>query len=208
MREIVNGIFTWGGAYPDMPWDLNGFAVRMDNGAILVDPPPPAGGDWTKLDAMKPIQKIVVTNRDHDRAVLRLRERYQCPIVAGANEMTGFPSLNVNETVREGDFLPGGLRVINLPGKSPGEIGLYFDPTRNKLSKTVGGIVLLGDALIGHPAGQLRFVPEHKIDNPAQLKNSLRKLLALDFEVLLLCDGHSILKDARRKVEQFLAVHV
>jgi hypothetical protein len=21
MREIIDGIFTWGGAYPDMPWN-------------------------------------------------------------------------------------------------------------------------------------------------------------------------------------------
>ena len=67
MREILNGIFTWGGAYPDMPWELNGYAIRLDNGAILVDPPSPAADDWPQLDALKPIRKIIVTNRDHDR---------------------------------------------------------------------------------------------------------------------------------------------
>ena len=43
MREMVNGIFTWGGAYPDMPLDLNGYAIRLDDGAILMTrrrPPP------------------------------------------------------------------------------------------------------------------------------------------------------------------------
>ena len=59
----------------------------------------------------------------------------------------------------------------------------------------------------GHPPGHFRFVPEHKPDNPSQLKESLRKLPTLDFEVLLLCDGQSLLKGARRKVEEFLAVH-
>jgi glyoxylase-like metal-dependent hydrolase (beta-lactamase superfamily II) len=205
MREIVNGIFTWGGAYPDMPWDLNGYAIRLDDGAILVDPPSPAAADWPQLDALKPIQKIIVTNRDHDREAEQFRERYRSPVVAGANEAGGFASLMVDETVNEGDVLPGGLRVIHLPGKSPGEIGLYFDPARNRLSRELGGIVLLGDALIGHPPGKLRFVPDHKLDNPVQLKESLRKLLALQFEVLLLCDGHSILKGARQMVEQFLA---
>ena len=204
MREILNGIFTWGGAYPDMPWDLNGYAIRLDDGAILVDPPAPAAADWPQLDALKPIQKIIITNRDHDREAEQFRERYHAPVVAGANEAGGFASLMVDETVKEGDVLPGGLRVIHLPGKSPGEIGLYFDPARNKLSRELGGIVLLGDALIGHPPSHLRFVPDHKLDNPAQLKESLRKLLALDFEVLLLCDGHSLLTGARQKVEQFL----
>ena len=95
--------------------------------------------------------------------------------------------------------------MIHRPGKTPGEIGLYLDPSQNKISHQVGGIVLLGDALIGRPPGHLRFVPEHKLDNPVQLKESLRKLLALEFEMLLLCDGQSLLKSARHKVEQFLA---
>jgi glyoxylase-like metal-dependent hydrolase (beta-lactamase superfamily II) len=205
MREILNGIFTWGGAYPDMPWDLNGYAIRLDDGAVLVDPPSPAAADWQKLDALKPIQKVVVTNRDHDREAEQFHERYRSPIVAGANEVDGFVSLKVDETVKDGDLLPGGLRAIHLPGKSPGEIGLYFDPSRNKISHEVGGIVLVGDALIGHPPGRLRFVPDHKLDDPAQLKKSLGKLLALEFEVLLLCDGQSLLTGGRQKVEEFLS---
>ena len=205
MHKILDGIFTWGGAYPDMPWDLNGFAIKLDDGAILVDPPSPTAADWLELDTLKPIQKIVVTNRDHDREAEEFHNRYRCPVVAGANEAGGFASLMVDETVQDGDLLPGGLRVIHLPGKSPGEIGLYFEPSRNKLSREVGGIVLLGDALIGHPAGFLRFVPKHKLDSPSQLKESLKKLLSLKFEVLLLCDGHSLLKGARQKVEQFLS---
>jgi glyoxylase-like metal-dependent hydrolase (beta-lactamase superfamily II) len=184
---------------------MNGYAIQLDDGAVLVDPPSPAAADWPQLDALKPIQKIIVTNRDHDREVQQFRERYRSPVVAGANEVGEFASLKIDEGVREGDLLPGGLRVIELPGKSPGEIGLYFDPSRNKVSQQVGGIVLLGDALIGNPPGHLRFVPEHKLDDPVRLKDSLRKLLTLDFEVLLLCDGHSLLNGARRKVEQFLS---
>lgn len=205
MREILQGILTWGGAYPDMPWDLNGFAIKLDDGTILVDPPLPTAADSSTLDALKPIQKIIVTNRDHDREAEESHKRYRSPVVASAYEAGGFVSLMVDETVQDGDLLPGGLRVIHLPGKSPGEIGLYFEPSRNKLSRDVGGIVLLGDALIGHPAGFLRFVPEPKLDNPTQLKESLKKLLSLKFEVLLLCDGHSLLKGARQKVGKFLS---
>jgi glyoxylase-like metal-dependent hydrolase (beta-lactamase superfamily II) len=205
LQEILKGIFTWGGAYADMPWDLNGFAIRLDDGAILIDPPIPGADDWPQLDALKPIRKIIVTNRDHDREAAQFHERYHAPVVAGANEAGGFATLMIDETVKEGDILPGGLTVIDLPGKSPGEIGLYFDPLRSKLFKECGGIVILGDALVGHPAGLLRFVPSRKLDDAPQLRTSLRKLLALQFEVLLLCDGHSLLKDAHKKVERFLA---
>lgn len=205
MREILKGIFTWDGAYADMPWELHGFAIKLDDGAIVIDPPTPTADDWPQLDALKPIKKIIVTNRDHDREAEQFHQRYQAPIVTGVNEAGGFASLMVDETVKEGDILPGGLSVIDLPGKSPGEIGLYFDPLRSKLFREHGGIVILGDALVGHPAGLLRFVPSRKLDDAPQLRTSLRKLLDLQFEVLLLCDGHSLLKDAHKKVEQFLA---
>jgi glyoxylase-like metal-dependent hydrolase (beta-lactamase superfamily II) len=52
--------------------------------------------------------------------------------------------------VREGDVISGALRVIHLPGKSAGEIGLYFDPAYHALSREIGGILLLGDAIIGN----------------------------------------------------------
>jgi glyoxylase-like metal-dependent hydrolase (beta-lactamase superfamily II) len=188
-----------------MPWELNGYAIKLDDGAILIDPPAPAADDWPQLDALKPIKKIIVTNRDHDREAEQFRQRYHAPVVAGANEAGGFASLRIDETVKEGDILPGGLSVIDLPGKSPGEIALYFDPLRSKLFREFGGILILGDALIGHPPGLLRFVPSHKLDDAPQLRTSLRKLLNLEFEVVLLCDGHSLLKDAHKKVEQFLA---
>jgi hypothetical protein len=39
---------------------------------------------------------------------------------------------------------------IHLPGKSAGEIGLYFDPAHHDASRQLGGILLLGDAVIGN----------------------------------------------------------
>jgi hypothetical protein len=33
MREILPGIFTWGSTYADRPWDLNGYAIRLEEDA-------------------------------------------------------------------------------------------------------------------------------------------------------------------------------
>jgi hypothetical protein len=52
-----------------------------------------------------------------------------------------------------------------------------------------GGILLLGDAIMGDPPGELSLIPEPKTRRPWKLKRSLPKLLDYDFEVLLLCDG-------------------
>jgi glyoxylase-like metal-dependent hydrolase (beta-lactamase superfamily II) len=205
MREILPGIFTWGATYPDRPWDLNGYAITLNDGCVvLVDPPAPEEGDWPSFEALKPFAKIVLTNRDHVRDAELFRMRYGAGLVAGADEVTQLAPVTIDEVVREGDLVAGALRVIHLPGKSPGEIGLYFEPGHHAISRETGGILLLGDAIIGHPPGALGLIPEHKLDNPSKLKQSLCKLLDYDFDVLLLCDGQPVLSGGKLKVSEFL----
>jgi glyoxylase-like metal-dependent hydrolase (beta-lactamase superfamily II) len=204
MREILPGIFTWGSTYADRPWDLNGYAIPLERSAVLVDPPPPEEDDWSNFDTLKPITHIVVTNRDHLRDAEQFRTRYGAWLVAGADEVEQLAPVAIDTTVREGDLVAGALRVIHLPGKSPGEIALYLDAAHRPGSRERGGIVFVGDAIIGHPPGALGLIPEHKLDDPAQLQRSLRKLLDYDFDVLLLCDGQPVLSGGKRKVAEFL----
>ena len=204
MREILPGIFTWGSTYIDRPWDLNGYAITLEECTVLVDPPAPGEDDWPIFSVMKPITKIVLTNRDHVRDAELFRTRFGAQVVAGADEVTQLAPIAIDEAVREGDLIAGALRVIQLPGKSAGEIGLYFDPAHNAVSREMGGILLLGDAIIGNPPGALSLIPEPKLDDPSKLKRSLRKLLDYDFEVLLLCDGQPVLRGGKLKVAEFL----
>ena len=204
MREILPGIFTWGSTYADRPWDLNGYAIALQGCTVLVDPPAPEEADWPNFDALKRIAKIVLTNRDHFRDTKVFQTRYGAHLVAGTDEVTQLAPLVIDEPVREGDLVADALRVIHLPGKSPGEIGLYIDPAHHAVSRELGGILILGDAIIGHPPSALGLIPEQKLDNPAKLKLSLRKLLDYNFSVLLLCDGQPLLKDGKLKVAELL----
>jgi len=205
MREILPGIFSWGSTYADRPWDLNGYAFKLGTETIVVDPPAMAEENWAGLDALRPITKIVLTNRDHVRDAEIFRGRYNACIVAFTDEAAQLAPLPIDERVREADLIGRVLRVIHLPGKSPGEMGLYLEPAVYPLAREVGGILLLGDAIIGHPPGSLGLIPENKLDNRAQLKQSLCKLLDYDFEALLLCDGQPILTGGKRKVAEFLS---
>jgi len=135
MREILPGIFTWGSTYADRPWDLNGYAIRLDGCTVLVDPPAPGEDDWPSFDLIKPIAKIVLTNRDHIRDAELFRTRCAARLVAGADEVTQLAPIAIDEAVREGDLIAGALRVIHHPGKSAGEIGLYFDPAHHVVSR-------------------------------------------------------------------------
>jgi glyoxylase-like metal-dependent hydrolase (beta-lactamase superfamily II) len=204
MQQILPGIFTWGSTYADRPWDLNGYALQLDSGTVLVDPPAPEESEWPAFDALAPITTIILTNRDHSRDAALFQKRYRTRIAAGTYELAQLAPLVIDEPLHEGDLIAGALRAIHLPGKSPGEIGLYFDPEHHALSRDLGGILLLGDALIGNPPGALALIPEPKLDNPALLRQSLRKLLDYEFNVLLLCDGQSIPGAAKARVAEFL----
>jgi glyoxylase-like metal-dependent hydrolase (beta-lactamase superfamily II) len=203
MREILPGIFTWGSTYADRLWDLNGYAIALTGGTVLIDPPAPEEADWQKLPT--PITTVVLTNRDHVRDAVLFRTRYGAHVVAGQDEIPQFTSLPIDETVQEGDLIGSALRVIDLPGKSPGEIGLYLEPAYHAASRDKGGILILGDAIIGNPPGALGLIPEDKLDDPKMLRGSLPKILDYQFEVLLLCDGQPVLHGAKRKVSEFLS---
>jgi glyoxylase-like metal-dependent hydrolase (beta-lactamase superfamily II) len=202
MREILPGIFTWGSTYADRPWDLNGYAIALAGGVVLIDPPAPEEADWQKLP--KPITTVVLTNRDHLRDGPLFRTRYGARIIAGKDEVPQFTPVTIDAAVQEGDLIGGALRVIHLPGKSPGEIGLYLEPAYHPTSRDKAGILILGDAIIGNPPGSLGLIPEEKLDDPKTLRGSLPKILDYNFDVLLLCDGQSVLSDAKLKVSEFL----
>jgi glyoxylase-like metal-dependent hydrolase (beta-lactamase superfamily II) len=204
MREILPGIFTWGSTYVDRPWDLNGYAIALTGGTLLIDPPALEEADWQKLQRRKPITTVVLTNRDHVRDAVLFRKRHGARLVAGKDEVSQFSPLTIDSVVQEGDLIGGALRVIHLPGKSPGEIGLYLEPAHHATSRDNGGILILGDAIIGNPPGALGLIPEEKLDDLTTLKGSLPKVLQYQFEVLLLCDGQPVLSDAKRKVSEFL----
>jgi glyoxylase-like metal-dependent hydrolase (beta-lactamase superfamily II) len=190
--------------YADRPWDLNGYAIQVESGTVLVDPPAPADADWPAFDALPPITTIILTNRDHSRDAGLFQTRYGARIVAGTDEVPQLAPLAVDQPVRDGELIAGALRAIHLPGKSPGEIGLYFDPAHHPLSRDLGGILLLGDAIIGNPPGALGLIPEQKLDDRPQLLRSLEKLLNIEFNVLLLCDGQSVPGGAKAKVAELL----
>jgi glyoxylase-like metal-dependent hydrolase (beta-lactamase superfamily II) len=73
----------------------------------------------------------------------------------------------------------GALVAVGVPGKSPGEVAFYW-PERK--------LLIVGDAVVGNPPGRLSLLREKVMDDPARLRESVRRLLALDFDALLVGD--------------------
>jgi glyoxylase-like metal-dependent hydrolase (beta-lactamase superfamily II) len=84
---------------------------------------------------------------------------------------------------------------VGVPGKSPGEVALHWPERR---------ILFVGDAVIGNPPGRCNVLPERVLDDPARLRASLKQLLVLDFDTLLVGDGEPILQDAKARLRELV----
>ena len=89
----------------------------------------------------------------------------------------------------------GPLLVVGAPGKSSGEVALHW-PARH--------LLIVGDVVIGSPPGRCGLLPERVMDEPPRLRESVRSLLDLDFDTLLVGDGVSILEGAKDRLRDLV----
>ncbi|HEX4046827.1 MAG TPA: MBL fold metallo-hydrolase [Elusimicrobiota bacterium] len=193
MIRLLDGVHLWSRFDPEKRFNFNGHVLKTAAGVVMVDPVPLSDDDLAYLETagLTP-DLLVITNRNHLRAREQVLARWKVPVVLHEAEVAqaGVPA---DRTVKDGDDLLG-LRVVHLPGKSPGEIALLW-PARRAL--------LVGDALLA-PYGGLKTVPDEKMDDPALLRLSLARLKTLDFDVLLVGDGDPLVADAKAAVAAFL----
>ena len=193
MIRILDGVYIWSRFNPEKRFNFNGHILKTSEGVVMIDPVALSEEDLAYLDAagLAP-DALVITNRNHLRAREQVLARWRIPVILHEAEapQAGVPA---DRTVKDGDELFG-LRVVHLPGKSPGEIALFW-PERSAL--------LVGDALIA-PYGKIMTVPEGKMDDPGLLRISLNRLKPLAFDALLVGDGDPLLAGAKAAFEAFL----
>jgi glyoxylase-like metal-dependent hydrolase (beta-lactamase superfamily II) len=147
-----------------------------------------------------PVDYIIVTNRDHAREAAACQVEFACRLYlpeADAPQM----DLNPTHTYTDGELLPGGIWVIRLKDqKSPGESALFVPQGRGQEK----GVLIVGDALIGKPAGSVSLLPVEKYADAAKAKEGLRRLLKYEFDTLLVGDGTAILTGGKLAVVRLL----
>lgn len=197
MREIVAGIHMWSRLAQPQNYNFNGHLVEHSGGNIVIDPVEPEDKDLERLAAAG-VAQIVLTNRNHSRAANRVRDRTGARVLihpadaAHAREQGTLidGELSVGQTL-------GPFRVLDASGKSPGEVALFWPERR---------LLLVGDAIVSDPPGQCRLLPEAKLDDPAALRATVKRLCEeVDFDILLVGDGEPILEGARDRVRELVA---
>jgi glyoxylase-like metal-dependent hydrolase (beta-lactamase superfamily II) len=196
MRVLRPGVFCWSRFSDPHGYDFNGHLFTTPAASYAIDPVEFDPGLVAELGQAE-VGRILITNRNHTRAAERLHRETGAdvwihPLDADHARRQG---VGIDETFEWGEEI-GPFRVIGVPGKSPGEVALFDAAQR---------LLVVGDAVIGNPAGQLALLPDRVVDDPKQLRASLRALLELDFDALLVGDGVSIDSGARVALERLVA---
>jgi glyoxylase-like metal-dependent hydrolase (beta-lactamase superfamily II) len=196
MREFLPGVLTWPWLSEPHGYDFNGTLVLHEAGNLCIDPVDPPEAVLDRL-AKESVARILITNRNHTRAANRVRERTGASVsihpadAAYARDQGTSIDVDLEVGQRVGPFT-----IVGVPGKSPGEVA--FHDAANKL-------LIVGDAMIGNPPGRLSLLRERVMDDPARLRESVRRLLELDFDVLLVGDGAPIRTGARERLRELVA---
>ena len=195
MNEIVTDIITWAWLSEAHGYNFNGYLVRHPEGNLCIDPVAPGDADLAEIVRMG-VTSILLTNRNHSRAANVVRARTGARTFIHPDDAAHAKSqgaeidgeLNVGAQV-------GPLTIVAAPGKSPGEVALHW-PER--------ALLIVGDAVIGHPPGRCGLLREKVMDDPGRLRQSVCKLLDLEFDTLLFGDGASILHDAKLRLKELV----
>ena len=196
MREILPGILTWPWFSARHGYDFNGWLVRHGDGNVCIDPVEMQDDVLDEL-GREGIARVLLTNRNHYRACMRVKERTGARIAIHAADA---PFARNNGTAVDDELRPGQqvgpFTVVDAHGKSPGEVALHWPERR---------ILLVGDACVGKPPGECSLLPDKVIDDKPALIESLRSLSRLDFDALLVGDGAPVLQGGRAALERLVA---
>lgn len=188
MREVLEGIHSWSRLSEPHGYDFNGYFVTLPSGNLVIDPVEPEDRDLKRM-VSEGVSKILLTNRNHSRAANRIREATKAQSLIHPDDARHAKSQGCEI---DGDLTPGSrigpLHVLPAPGKSPGEVVLYWRERR---------LAFIGDLVIGNPPGRCSLLPDEKMDDPVRLRASVKTLLDLDLDTLVMGDGVSIMGDAK-----------
>ena len=196
MQTILGDVLTWSWFSEPHGYNFNSLLIRDPGGNLCIDPVEPNDEVLNEL-VRAGVSRILLTNRNHVRASNRIRERTgarSCIHPEDAAYAKGQGAVLDGE-LHTGEKI-GPLEVIGVSGKSPGEVAFLW-PARRAL--------IVGDAVIGNPPGRLSLLREKVMDDPARLRQSVRQLLDLDFDTILVGDGASIIHDAKRQLKELVA---
>jgi glyoxylase-like metal-dependent hydrolase (beta-lactamase superfamily II) len=195
MEQLAPGLRRFAVWHQDWEEEVGWLAVDTGDGLVLIDPlDPPA--------ELRAPAHVLYTVYWHARDGAKLRA---ARIWAGSRSVKPLANrgIDVTDVAAPDAALPAGIQVLQTPRAS--EV-VYWLPEQRA--------VVVGDVLLGAGAkpratdDPLRLCPERWLGKGthADLRESLRPLLELPVERVLVSHGQPVLEDAQRELARVLAV--
>lgn len=194
VEQVIPGLYRWsvrddriGGVRSEA------YAVVAEDGAVtLIDPLPI---EERALKELGPVEAIVLTAGNHQRAAWQLRRVFQAPVWA-PQQAYGLED-NADITYGAGDTLPGGLVAYHTPGPAMSMYTLWLERPRS--------VIFVSDLLTHDEEGTPRFIDSQYQDEPARTRTSVRRLLEkLPIDVVCFAHGAPIVADAESVLRRAL----
>jgi glyoxylase-like metal-dependent hydrolase (beta-lactamase superfamily II) len=183
---------------------VKSYAIEGDGALILVDMGLGKGSARSILEALsneghgvEDVAFCVITHahRDHLEGLSELSKlaRFQLAVhEADASAVEGATGKGVDRKLTNGDLLPGGIRVIHVPGHTPGNIALL-----------VGDTLIAGDTVRGSN-GRLNPPPSLYSKDPKGALESIRRLRGFNFDAVMVSHGDDVLSGGKEALEDLL----
>lgn len=198
MERILPGVLHWTTIHE--AWGIEISSYLLEEERVLIDPRIPAEGlDW--FEEHGPPVAALLTNRHHYRDSGAFAERFGTTVHASRLGMQEFTAGEPVTPFDAGDELPGGVLAIEVGGICADEAALLIPAHR---------AVAVADGVVRMPPdGPLRFVPDQLMHDPertkARLAQGYRRVLAHDWDHLLLAHGNPIVTGGRAALEAFVS---
>ena len=188
-------LWGWSVFNPERNLDFHSVFWKRPAGNVVIDPLPLSDHDAAQIEQFGGVREIIVTNSDHGRAALALRDRTSARIWGPRQEPVFLESLRA-EALAPGHGLGAELEVIELQGsKTPGELALLLD----------GDTLVAGDLIRGHRAGRLNLLPDAKLGDRARALASLEALARRGgIEAVLVGDGWPVFRGGSAVLRELL----
>jgi glyoxylase-like metal-dependent hydrolase (beta-lactamase superfamily II) len=198
-EQIRPGLWRWVAYHEEWKEEVGSAALLgADERPILIDPLLPAGGADRLSSDLRGPPHVLITIYYHARSTAEIAERMPgarvwAPRRAAAAVRRRSP---VTDLFRPGDPLPGGIEAF--PTVRSSEV-VFWLPAQRAL--------VPGDVLLGSEGGGLRLCPASWLPSgrtQEELGESLRPLLELPVEVVLVSHGEPVLAGGREALAEAL----
>jgi glyoxylase-like metal-dependent hydrolase (beta-lactamase superfamily II) len=205
VAEIAQGLWRWTGWHEEWREQVGSVYCETEDGVVLVDPiVPPEDTEkfWKALDRdvarANGTVHVLVTVFWHARSIPAVVERYGARVWAAHSGRQAIARRvgTITDSFRPGDPLPGSIQAFRTARAA--EVA-YWIPEHRAL---VPGDVLLGDEAGGVRMCRESWLPATKTHN--DLAASLRPLLDLPIERILVSHGDPVLTGAKRALAKAL----